>query len=72
VKLDPLINHLVTFKLKDCPETLYGTIRAFDEHGYWIEGGTIAGQLQLGDDKDGAVRYLEFNRIEWLQAKTSN
>jgi len=72
MKLDPLVDRLVTFKLKDRAETLDGTIRAFDEHGYWVEGGTIAAHLPLGDDKDSAVRYLEFNKIQWLKAKTAN
>ena len=72
MKLDPLINRLVTFKLKDRPETLYGTIRAFDADGYWVEGGTIADHLPLGNDRDSAFRYLLFSRIEWFQRKDSN
>ena len=38
IKLDPLVNQLVRFKLHELEETKEGMIRAFDEHGYWIEG----------------------------------
>jgi hypothetical protein len=71
MQLDPLINRVVIFKLRDCAETLYGTIRAFDEHGYWVENGTIFVHLPVGNDANSRVRYLEFRRIEWFQAKTS-
>lgn len=42
IKLDPLVNRLVRFKLHELVETKEGVIRAFDKEGYWIEGGSLA------------------------------
>ena len=46
IKLDPLVNQSVRFKLHELAEMKEGTIRAFDEHGYWIEGRSLAEYLQ--------------------------
>ncbi len=40
IKLDPLVNRLVRFKLHELADTKDAVIRTFDEQGYWIEGGT--------------------------------
>jgi hypothetical protein len=70
IKLDPLVNQLVRFKLHELDETKEGIIRAFDEHGYWIEGGSLAQYLQrISPCADGAsrVQFIEYKRIHWVQ-----
>ena len=70
IKLDPLVNQLVRFKLHELEETKEGMIRAFDEHGYWIEGGSLAEYLQRtspGAVGASAVQFLEHKRIHWIQ-----
>jgi hypothetical protein len=52
VRLDPLVNKLVRFKLHELSEMKEGIIRAFDRQGYWIEGGSLA--EYLGDTSSGA------------------
>jgi hypothetical protein len=69
-KLDPLVNQLVRFKLHELVEAKEGIIRAFDEHGYWIEGGSLAQYLQLtspGADVASDVQFIEYKRINWIQ-----
>lgn len=46
VKLDPLVNQLVRFKLHEIAGLKEGTIRSFDEYGYWIESGSLAEYLR--------------------------
>lgn len=70
IRLDPLVNKLVRFKLHELAETKEGVIRAFDEHGYWIEGGTLAEYLRNttpGADLASKVQFLQFKRIQWFQ-----
>lgn len=70
IKLDPLVNQLVRFKLHELAETKEGIIRAFDEHGYWIEGGSLADYLQTtspGAVVASTVRFVEHKRIQWIQ-----
>jgi hypothetical protein len=70
IKLDPLVNQLVRFKLHELPETKEGIIRAFDEHGYWIEGGSLAEYLRRispSDDATSKVQFVEHKRIHWIQ-----
>lgn len=70
IKLDPLINKLVRFKLRELLDTREGTIRAFDGEGYWIEGGSLAEYLRAtgsGADATSQVQFLEYNRIQWFQ-----
>jgi len=69
MKLDPLLNRRVIFKLHGM-DPLDSTILKMDETGYWIRGGTLAPQLDKSTCSlpDNDVRYLEFNRIEWLRA----
>jgi hypothetical protein len=69
MKLDPLLNRRVIFKLHGM-EPLDSTILERDETGYWIRGGTLAPQLDqsICALPDNEVRYLEFTRIEWLRA----
>lgn len=70
IKLDPLVNQLVRFKLHELAETKEGTIRAFDEHRYRIEGGSLAEYLQTtspASDTASEVQFIEYKRIHWLQ-----
>jgi hypothetical protein len=69
MKLDPLLNRRVIFKLRGM-DPLDSTIIKKDEAGYWIRGGALAGQLDQSNCSvpDNDVRYLEFTRIEWLRA----
>jgi hypothetical protein len=68
MKLDPLLNRRVIFKLRGM-DPLDSTILKQDQAGYWIRGGTLAPQLdQSNCSQDNDVRYLEFTRIEWLRA----
>jgi hypothetical protein len=46
VKLDPLINELVRFKLHESPEMYDATILSFDETGYWVRGGSLCEYLK--------------------------
>lgn len=64
-----LLNRLVVFKLHGM-DPLDATVLKQDETGYWIRGGTLAGQLDETNCSrpDSDVRYLEFSRIEWLRA----
>ena len=70
IKLDPLVNKLVRFKLHELAETKEGIIRAFDAHGYWIEGGSLAEYLRKvspSTDVSSRVQFLEHKRIHWIQ-----
>ncbi|MFY9681251.1 MAG: hypothetical protein WA416_12530 [Candidatus Sulfotelmatobacter sp.] len=68
MKLDPLLNRRVIFKLHGM-DPLDATILKQDATGYWIRGGTLAPQLdQPNCSQDNDVRFLEFTRIEWLRA----
>ena len=69
MKLDPLLNRRVIFKLHGM-DPLDSTILKQDETGYWIRGGTLALQLEQSNCSlpESDVRYLEFTRIEWLRA----
>jgi hypothetical protein len=70
IKLDPLVNRRVIFKLHGQAETMDATILSYDNSGYWIKGGSLAaflgsaGRSQTGND----ICYLEFGRIEWFKA----
>lgn len=63
-----LHNRRVVFKLHGM-DPLDATVLRQDETGYWIRGGTLAGQLDQSNCavQDSDVRYLEFSRIEWLR-----
>jgi len=70
IKLSTHINELVRFKLHEIAEMKEGVIRAFDQHGYWIEGGSLADYLQStspGADAQSKVQFVEFKRIHWMQ-----
>jgi hypothetical protein len=64
-----LLNRRVIIKLHGM-DPLDSTILRQDETGYWIRGGTLAGQLDRASCSlpENDVRYLEFTRIEWLRA----
>ena len=67
MKLDPLLNRRVIFKLHGM-DPLDSTILKQDATGYWIRGGTLAPHLDLSNCSlpESDVRYLDFTRIEWL------
>jgi hypothetical protein len=70
IKLDPLVNRLVRFKLHELTETKEAVIRAFDEQGYWIEGGSLAQYLRgmsPGSDVASEFQFIEYKRIQWIQ-----
>jgi len=70
IKLDPLVNQLVRFKLHEIEEMKEGIIRAFDNEGYWIEGGSLAQYLQStspGGNVTSNSQFLESKRIHWFQ-----
>ncbi len=70
IRLDPLVNKLVRFKLHELSEMKEGTIRAFDGQGYWIEGGSLAQYLRdtsPGADPTSDVQFIEHKRIHWFQ-----
>jgi hypothetical protein len=70
IKLDPLVNQLVRFNLHELAEMQEGVIRAFDESGYWIEGGSLAQHLRStspGADLASEVQFIEYKRIHWIQ-----
>jgi hypothetical protein len=70
VKLNPLINELVRFKLHESPDMYEATILGFDEAGYWLRGGSLCEYLRLcgmEGDASSNTRYLEFRRIHWRQ-----
>lgn len=71
MKLDPLLNRRVVFKLRGM-DPLDSTVLKRDEAGYWIRGGTLAPQLDESNCSlpDNDVRYLEFTRIEWMRASS--
>lgn len=69
-KLDPLVNRLVRFKLHELVETKDAIIRAFDEQGYWIQGGSLAQYLKStspGNDVGSEFQFIEYTRIHWIQ-----
>jgi hypothetical protein len=68
IKLDPLINRRVIFKLRDHEQTLEATILGFDETGYWVRGGTLCDFLPRRESLPTDIRFLEFTRIQWFQA----
>jgi hypothetical protein len=70
IRLDPLVNRLVRFKLYEIAETKEGVIRAFDESGYWIDGGSLAQYLRISSlcsDASSEVQFIEYKRIHWFQ-----
>jgi hypothetical protein len=68
MKRSSLVNRRVVFKLRGL-EPLDATVLRQDDAGYWIQGGTLAGQLDRSNCSvpENDVRYLEFNKIEWLR-----
>ena len=70
IKLSTHINELVRFKLHELPDMKEGVIRAIDQHGYWIEGGSLAEYLRNTSpsaDVHSDVQFIEFRRIHWMQ-----
>ena len=70
IKLDPLVNRLVRFKLHELTDTKEGVIRTLDESGYWIDGGSLAEYLRSTSpcsDASSEVQFIEYKRIHWIQ-----
>ena len=70
IRLSTHINEFVQFKLHELTAMKEGVIRAIDEQGYWIEGGSLAEYLRStspGTDSNAAVQFIEFKRIHWMQ-----
>ena len=70
IKLDPLVNKRVRFKLHEIAEMKEAVIRAFDELGYWVEGGSLAQYLRNTSpcsDAESEIQFVEFKRIHWIQ-----
>lgn len=69
MQLDPLLNQRVVFKIRGHDAIMDATILRFDANGYWIRGGTLAEFLSQSpvSEPSNDVRYIETNRIEWLQ-----
>lgn len=63
------MNRRVIFKLRGM-DPLDSTVLKQDEGGYWIRGGSLAGQLEPANCSlpENDVRYLEFSRVEWVRA----
>jgi len=73
MKLDPLINRRVIFKLYG-QAPMESTILGHDDTGWWIKGGTLAAYLRAADaeEADDAVQFLELTRVEWFHAAPEN
>jgi hypothetical protein len=69
MKLDPMLNRRVIFKLHGM-DPLDSTILKKDATGYWIRGGSLPPFLGNANCSlpENDVRYLEFTRIEWVRA----
>lgn len=70
IKLDPLVNQRVRFKLHEIDDIKEGMIRALDERGYWIEGGSLSEYLRMtsqAEDPTSEVQFLRYERIHWVQ-----
>jgi hypothetical protein len=70
IRLSTHINERVRFKLHELTDMKEGVIRAIDQQGYWIEGGSLAEYLQStspGADAHSEVQFIEFKRIHWMQ-----
>jgi hypothetical protein len=70
ITLSTLINELVRFKLHELTDMKEGVIRAIDQEGYWIEGGSLAEYLRQtspGADATSKVQFIKFKRIHWMQ-----
>jgi len=70
IRLRSLINERVRFKLHELTDVKEGVIRAIDNHGYWIEGGSLAEYLRStspGADAHSEVQFIESKRIHWTQ-----
>jgi hypothetical protein len=52
IKLDPLVNQRVIFKLRSETSTMDATILGSDDAGYWIKGGTLAEHLENDEVSD--------------------
>jgi len=64
----------VIFKLCGQDLPMDGAILGHDDSGYWVKGGTLAEHLKSADSErpDSTVQFLEFGRLEWLQAAPEN
>jgi hypothetical protein len=70
LRLDPLVNRRVNFKLRGHERIMDATILSYDAAGYWIRGGALADFLAEAKppSERNDIQYLEIAKIEWLQA----
>ncbi len=59
MKLDPLVNQFVRFKLHESTKTYEATILAIDSSGYWVQGGSLCEYL-CGSAENAS--FLEYTR----------
>jgi len=71
IRLDPLVNQRVIFKLRGQDHPMESTILGFDDTGYWIKGGTLVEYLNAVEQKGDDVCFLESSKIEWFQRAPS-
>ena len=70
IRLSTHLNERVRFKLHELIDVKEGVIRAIDQQGYWIEGGSLAEYLQStspATDANSEVQFIERKRIHWMQ-----
>ena len=70
IRLSTHLNERVWFKLHELIDVKEGVIRAIDQQGYWIEGGSLAAYLQStspATDANSKVHFIERKRIHWMQ-----
>jgi len=67
-----LINEVVRFKLYEIAEVKEGVIRAVDQDGFWIQGGSLCEYLRRaspGAIVHSAVQFVELKRIQWMDRR---
>jgi len=64
-----IINELVLFKLHEIADMMDGVIRAVDQDGFWVEGGSLGEYLRSaspGTVVHSKVQFVELRRIRWM------
>jgi len=67
-----LINEVVRFKLHEIAEMKEGVIRAVDQDGFWIQGGSLCEYLKRaspGAIVNSSVQFVEVKRIQWMDRR---
>lgn len=69
IKLSTHINELVRFRLHELTEMKEGVTRVIGQHGYWVDGGSLAEYLRStspGTDAESEIPFVEYKRIHWI------